>query len=81
MKIIVSGHGQFSLGVLSAFEMIFGADQDIKAIPYLSGEGIPHVQAKYQAELDELQEGEEILFLMDIFGGTPYNSAAQRDIS
>lgn len=77
VKIIISGHGQLSTGILSAFEMIFGADPAVIAIPFLKGEGLPQVQEKFQAEIDALAEGEEVLFLVDVFGGTPYNAAAQ----
>ncbi|MEO1771631.1 mannose/fructose/sorbose PTS transporter subunit IIA [Candidatus Enterococcus ferrettii] len=74
--IIVSGHGDFSLGLLDAFEMVFGTDEKIKAIPFKKGEGIPQLQEKYHEQLRLFPE-EEILFLVDIYGGTPYNAASQ----
>ena len=74
--IIVSGHGQLSTGLLDAFEMIFGHDEKIIAVPFLKGEGIPQLQEKYQAVMGRFP-GENILFLVDVFGGTPYNSAVQ----
>ena len=74
--IIVSGHGQLSTGLLDAFEMIFGHDEKIIAVPFLKGEGIPQLQEKYQVVMDQFP-GENILFLVDVFGGTPYNSAVQ----
>lgn len=74
--IIVSGHGKFSLGLLDAFEMIFGHDEKIKAVPFLKGEGIPQLQEKFNNELNNFA-GEEVLFLVDVFGGTPYNAATQ----
>lgn len=77
VKLIVSGHGDLSLGMLDAFEMIFGKDEQVKAVPFLKGEGLPQVQEKFQAELTTLTEGDELLFLVDVFGGTPYNAAAQ----
>lgn len=74
--IIVSGHGQLSTGLLDAFEMIYGHDETIIAVPFLKGEGIPQLQAKYQAVITQFPE-EAILFLVDVFGGTPYNAAVQ----
>lgn len=74
--IIVSGHGNFSLGLLDAFEMVFGPDKNIRAVPFLKGEGIPQLQEKFQSEMHSVS-GEEILFLVDVFGGTPYNAATQ----
>ena len=74
--IIVSGHGQLSTGLLDAFEMIFGHDDKIVAVPFLKGEGIPQLQEKYQAVMARFPD-DNILFLVDVFGGTPYNSAVQ----
>lgn len=74
--IIVSGHGQFSLGLLDAFEMIFGKDEEIVAVPFLKGEGIPQLKEKFHKEIAKFQE-QEILILVDVFGGTPYNAATQ----
>lgn len=75
--IIVSGHGQFSLGLIDAFLMIFGENEKIVAIPFLSGEGIPQLQEKFKKQLAHFSEDEQVLFLVDIFGGTPYNAATQ----
>lgn len=77
VKIIISGHGDLSLGIVDAFEMIFGHDNEVKAIPFEKGEGLPQVQAKFTREIEQLSDGEEILFLVDVYGGTPYNAAAQ----
>ena len=77
VKVIISGHGDLSLGIVDAFEMIFGHDNEVKAIPFEKGEGLPQVQAKFARETEQLSDGEEILFLVDVYGGTPYNAAAQ----
>ena len=75
--IIVSGHGHLSTGLLDAFQMIFGKDEKIVAIPFLKGEGIPQLQEKFQQQLEQFPPEEEVLFMVDVFGGTPYNSATQ----
>ncbi|HHQ2310729.1 TPA: PTS sugar transporter subunit IIA [Enterococcus faecium] len=77
VSIIISGHGNFSLGLLDAFEMIFGKDDQVKAVPFCREEGIPQLQEKFQQAMEELPGDEAVLFLVDIFGGTPYNAAAQ----
>jgi len=56
--------------------MIFGHDDKIIAVPFLKGEGIPQLQEKYQAVMARFPD-DNILFLVDVFGGTPYNSAVQ----
>lgn len=75
--IIVSGHGQFSLGLVDAFSMIFGENEKVVAIPFLNGEGIPQLQEKFKEQMAQFSDDEQVLFLVDIFGGTPYNAATQ----
>jgi len=77
VSILISGHGQISLGVLDAFEMIFGADPDVQAVPFLKGEGLPQVNEKFTNVYNTLDGNQELLILVDVFGGTPYNAAAQ----
>ena len=71
--IIVSGHGHLSTGLLDAFQMIFGKDEKIVAIPFLKGEGIPQLQEKFQQQLEQFPLEEEVLFMLDVFGVTLYN--------
>uniref|UniRef100_UPI00403F80BC PTS sugar transporter subunit IIA n=1 Tax=Candidatus Enterococcus willemsii TaxID=1857215 RepID=UPI00403F80BC len=77
VSILISGHGQLSVGILDAFEMIFGSDPDVQAIPFLKGEGLPQVNEKFTTCYQELNDTQELLILVDVFGGTPYNAAAQ----
>ena len=77
VSIIVSGHGQFSLGLLDAFEMIFGKDVNVQAVPFFKGEGLPQMQEKFQQKINQIGKDKEVLILVDIFAGTPYNAAAQ----
>lgn len=77
VSIIISGHGQFSLGLLDAFEMIFGKDADVRAIPFFKGEGLPQMQEKFQQAIEQIEPAKEVLILVDVFAGTPYNAASQ----
>lgn len=76
-KIVISGHGKFSLGMLSACEMIFGHSDNVVAIPFIQGDTIDELKAKYQKVLDKCDDENEYLFLIDLFSGTPYNALAQ----
>lgn len=77
LSIMISGHGDVSLGMLDAFEMIFGEDPKVQAVPFLKGEGLPQVNKKFEEGFSQLNEEDELLILVDVFGGTPYNAAAQ----
>ncbi|EHN58856.1 PTS sugar transporter subunit IIA [Oenococcus kitaharae] len=77
VTIILSGHGQAAPGLLSAFEMIFGHSDQIHVVTFSKGEGVDDLKAHYQTVLGTLAPGSEVLFLVDLFGGSPYNAATQ----
>ena len=51
-EIIVTGHGDLSVGLVNGFEMIFGKDEKVKAIPFNEGEGLDQLQSKYETVLN-----------------------------
>ena len=75
--IIIGTHGRLSEELLSSVDMIFGEMQNTAAVTFLPGEGAADIAAKYEAALDKLDTSGGVLFLVDIFGGTPYNAACR----
>ena len=75
--IIVGTHGRLAEELLSSVEIIFGELQNTAAVTFLPGEGPADITAKYEAALEKLDTSGGVLFLVDIFGGTPYNAACR----
>lgn len=73
-KIIICGHGEFSKGILSASKMIFGEPENLEVITFDQSEGLEDLKDKYDLLIDP---SEETLIMVDLFGGSPYNAAAQ----
>lgn len=75
--IIVGTHGKLAEELLASVDMIFGEVQNTAAVTFLPGEGPADITAKYEAALERLDTSGGALFLIDIFGGTPYNAACR----
>jgi mannose/fructose/sorbose-specific phosphotransferase system IIA component len=75
VQLIVSGHGGFAAGMADAVRLLWGEEDYISFIPYLESEGSELLKQKYLSAVDNTGGGS--LFLVDLFGGTPYNVAAQ----
>ncbi|MEX5284885.1 mannose/fructose/sorbose PTS transporter subunit IIA [Selenomonas sputigena] len=75
--IIVGTHGRLAEELLASAEMIFGEAENIASVPLVPGEGADDVAAKYEAALERLDASGGALFLLDLFGGTPYNAACR----
>ena len=75
--IIVGTHGRLAEELLASVDMIFGEVQNTAAVTFLPGEGPADITAKYGAALEKVDVSGGALFLVDIFGGTPYNAACR----
>jgi len=75
--LIVCTHGKFSEELVKASEMIFGKQEDVKSITFQPGESADELVEKYKKAIEELGEKDGILFIVDLFGGSPYNAASR----
>lgn len=75
MQIIIAAHGFLAKELLTSVEMICGKQINVHAVEFLSGENTDILQQKYSEYIKNISN-KEILFLVDLFGGTPYNAAS-----
>ncbi|MCW9732474.1 mannose/fructose/sorbose PTS transporter subunit IIB [Avibacterium sp. 20-15] len=75
--IIVATHGKFSEELVNSAAMVYGEDENTHVVTFLPGEGGEHLIEKYQTIIAQLPENEPVLFLVDLFGGSPYNAASR----
>ena len=75
--IIVGTHGRFAEELLKSCEMICGEQKNVRAVTLVPGEGPDDVVEKYEAAIKELDCADGVLFLNDLFGGSPYNAACR----
>lgn len=73
--IIVTGHGHFPSGLLSAVSLIAGKPENTAAVDFTEGMSTADLKAALE-EAIHTTEGDEILILTDLVGGTPFNTAA-----
>ena len=75
--IIVGTHGRFSEELVKSCEMICGEQKNVRAVTLVPGEGPDDVVEKYKKAIGELDSSGGVLFLNDLFGGSPYNAACR----
>lgn len=79
--IIVGTHGRFAEGILESLKMILGEQKNVKSVTLVPGEGPDDVVRKYEAAIQEMDCADGVLFLNDLFGGSPYNAACRLAIN
>ncbi|MBP1917028.1 PTS system mannose-specific IIB component [Lederbergia galactosidilyticus] len=73
--IIIASHGEFANGIMQSGAMIFGEQENVKAVTLMPSEGPEDIKAKMKEAIATFDNQEEILFLVDLWGGTPFNQA------
>ncbi|ANZ61514.1 PTS mannose transporter subunit IIA [Secundilactobacillus paracollinoides] len=77
IAMIVASHGDFASGILQSATMIFGAQTKVTAVTFQASEGPADLKQKYEQALAEFDADDQVLFLVDLWGGTPFNVASQ----
>ena len=73
--IILASHGEFAKGILQSGSMIFGEQENVKAVTLMPSEGPDDIRAKMKEAIASFDNQDEVLFLVDLWGGTPFNQA------
>ena len=72
---ILTGHGDFSLGVKSAVDMVAGDQPAFKAVPFEGSQAATYGEDLRAAITEMREECEGVLVFCDLLGGTPFNQS------
>ena len=75
--IILASHGDFAKGILQSGEMIFGTQPNVKAVTLQPSEGPDDIRAKMEEAITTFENPEQVLFMVDLWGGTPFNQTSR----
>ncbi|TID23271.1 PTS mannose transporter subunit IIAB [Avibacterium paragallinarum] len=76
IAIIIATHGVAAEQLLKTTEMLIGEQENVATIDFVPGENAETIMAKYQEKLSTtLSHCDEVLFLVDTWGGSPFNAA------
>ena len=73
--IILASHGGFAEGIYQSGEMIFGKQENVKACILKPSEGPDDIRKKMEDAIASFDDPKQVLFLIDLWGGTPFNQA------
>lgn len=75
--VIVVTHGMFGKELIGSFNMITGAQEKLSSLSLLDGDDVSELADQISELAQEMDDGEGVLVLVDIFGGSPCNSASR----
>lgn len=71
--IVIASHGDFADGIKMSGSMIFGEQKDVQSVTLQPSMGPDDLKAKLEKAVSALEDQEQVLFLVDLWGGTPFN--------
>lgn len=77
LGIIIASHGEFADGILQSSRMIIGDQENLAAVKLMLGEDPELLRDKLLTAIDSFDQTKEVLFLVDLWGGTPFNQASR----
>lgn len=77
IAIVIGTHGSAAEQLLKTAEMILGAQDNVAWIDFVPGENAETLIEKYTARLADLDTTAGVLFLVDTWGGSPFNAASR----
>ena len=76
--VIVATHGNYASGLKSTIKLVCGEMENLRTVDYVAEMSVTDLEKKYEEAMEELKAYDKIIFLTDIFGGTPFNRAAMK---
>lgn len=76
VSIVLASHGTFSEGIKMSGQMIFGPQKNVAAVTLMPEMGPDDLRAKILEAVDGFEEKDQVLFLVDLQGGTPWNQVS-----
>ena len=73
--ILVTGHGSFATGIVSALEVILGKQDNLVTVDFPDGDTKTELEKNMQEGFLKLNACEKIAVFCDLLSGSPFNTA------
>ena len=77
IAIVIGTHGWAAEQLLKTAEMLLGEQENVGWIDFVPGENAETLIEKYNAQLAKLDTSKGVLFVVDTWGGSPFNAASR----
>lgn len=76
-SIIIGTHGKLSEELLNTTEMIIGKQSNVGTVSFMGNQGLDELTTMYETVIDGLDTSKGLVFLVDVYGGSPFNAASK----
>lgn len=73
VSIVLASHGDLAAGIKQTGSMVFGDQEAVQVVSLQPSMGPDDFRAKVEEAVASFEDQEQVLFLVDLWGGTPFN--------
>ena len=73
--IVLASHGGFADGIAQSAQMLFGEQDNFAHVILKPDEGPDDIRGKMETAITSFENQDEVLLIVDLWGGTPFNQA------
>ncbi|WP_203649510.1 PTS sugar transporter subunit IIA [Secundilactobacillus yichangensis] len=77
IAIVIASHGDLAEGLLQSATMIFGKQTNVATVIFKDRETSDDLMIKFKTALSKFDAADSVLFLVDLWGGSPFTVAGQ----
>ncbi|WP_065674500.1 PTS sugar transporter subunit IIA [Lactiplantibacillus pentosus] len=77
LAFVVVSHGSFARGIVDSSYMIFGKQDKVQTVTFQLDEEPGVLTEKLMAAVDRFDADDQVLFMVDLWGGSPFNAASR----
>lgn len=77
VNLVVISHGDLGDGLLDAMQLIIGQQEGVRAIGLQETDPIDSLGQRVEQAIADLDTGDGVLALVDLFGASPFNVSAR----
>ena len=74
--IVLASHGELAAGVRQTGSLVFGDQENVAVVSLEPSMGPDDFRANLEKAVASLEDQEQVLFLVDLWGGTPFNQTS-----
>lgn len=75
--LLLISHGEMASGLLDAAKLIVGEQENVAVIALREMDAIDALDQKIEQAVADLDQGQGVLILVDLFGASPFNASAR----
>jgi PTS system mannose-specific IIA component len=72
--VLIVTHGNLSTGLMESVELIMGKQEKVKTLTLHHGDNVEVLKGQIKKDIEELNDGDGVIVLTDVFGGSPTNA-------